>query len=109
MVGGNTVIRDKAPISVCSRPVSQFITSFVNRDGVIPNAVIRSCGIHFINGRFRYSSTNVAPNRGVRVIVHPRSLRLAAIRGNGLIIGVSARLFHNIRCRVVNCSGSKGR
>lgn len=73
MVDRKGVRRVKAPISVCGRPVGSFMTSFVNRDGVLGKAVVRSGLIHFTKIRFRYMSRNF--NRGVpmSIIMHPRS------------------------------------
>lgn len=96
IVSGNGVRRVNAPRSVCGRPMGTFITSFVNRSGVISTIVVGSCCIHVSNIIFSYLSGKFRPGRGIRTIVHPRSVGVRRLNaGSALPNGIASIIFGN--------------
>lgn len=100
IVGGNMVRRVNSPRSVCGRPIGTFITSFVNRTGVLGKVVLSSYEVRVLNGRLRYISGKFNEGAPISIIVHPRSVRIASPRSNRLIKAIRGAAFGNIRCRV---------
>ncbi len=101
IVSNNGVRRMNAPRSVCGRPRGTFITSFVNRSGVISNGVVGSFCIRFSNTGFRYLSGNFSRGRTISIIMEPRSISVIPINGKVLRNIIASISFLNIRCRVV--------
>lgn len=96
------VRRVNIPASVCGRPVGSFMTSFVNRDGVLGKIVVGSGTIAFYKRRFRYISAKF--NRRVRMsmIVHPRSVCVFSMSSTTRLAKAMADyVFGNMRCRVL--------
>lgn len=102
IVDRKRVRRVKAPASVCGRPTGSFITSFVNRDGVLYKAVVRSYLMGITKSRVPYISGKFKYGRRMSMIVEPRSVRIdASARRTRFINGVASSVFGNMRCRVL--------
>lgn len=108
IVSNNIVRRVNSPASVCGRPRGTFITSFVNRDGVISNIVLSSCGIRFRNVHYHYISGNFNLGRPMSMIIQPRSVSVIPPKSNVLSNSIASIAFGNIRCRVVISVGNFG-